>query len=287
MPADQVPLNIDQIEAIVLDCQSFAQLEKHTVSDRNIWSLTDAHGNSFYIHNNARRIFEIITLLNMCDRSGCRSANGERPMLLEVGINYGEVVLSVVKAFPLFEVCGLEHPDREFLKDDSYLARMRDAGIKLITSDMDNGMLPFSDSMFDVVLFCEVLEHLSPIKVPQIIAELSRIVKPNGAVIITSPNLVSFLNRLVFLKGSSIFTPAIPLHYAGGTFGHIRLYTVQELEGIASRSGLYMKHVRYNNALLINGSEIRLHTIIVKKLQIILSPFFPSLSNGWSVLFSK
>jgi len=164
---------------------------------------------------------------------------------------------------------------------------MRDAGIKLTTSDMGNGVLPFSDSIFDVVLFCEVLEHLSPIEAPKIVSELSRIVKTNGAVVIASPNLASLFNRLVFFKGGSIFTPAIPLHYAGGTFGHVRLYTVQELEGIASRSGLYMKHVRYNNTMLISDSETKWHTIIAKKLQIILSPFFPSLFYGWTVLFSK
>jgi len=80
-----IPLSIEQIEAIVLDCQSFAQLEDHNASDCDIWSLTGDHDESFYIRNNSRRIYEIILMLNLwgvAHRSGCSSANGERPMLL-------------------------------------------------------------------------------------------------------------------------------------------------------------------------------------------------------------
>jgi len=60
-----IPLSIEQIEAIVLDCQSFAQLEDHNASDCNIWSLTGDHDESFYIRNNSRRIYEIILMLNL------------------------------------------------------------------------------------------------------------------------------------------------------------------------------------------------------------------------------
>jgi SAM-dependent methyltransferase len=226
-------------------------------------------------------------MLAECAESIRRLASGVRPTLLEVGIGYGEVALSAVKAFPWFEVFGLEHPDRAFLSNSGYLAKMKNGGIKLVTSDMSNGKLPFDDSTFDVVLFCEVLEHVSPVEVPRIVAELSRILKAGGALVIASPNLTSLFNRAVFVSGGNIFTPAIPLDYAGRTYGHIRLYTTGELKGLASLAGLNVKCVRYNNSMLMSGTEKRWHTIVVKRLQAVLSALFPSLSANWTVVLSK
>ena len=162
----QASLTIDQIESIVRDCRSFAHLEDCRPSDRSLWGSTSRQNDKMYIRNNARRISEVIRMLAASAESSCCPANGARPKLLEVEIGYGELAPSAAKAFPRLEIFGPEHPDRTYLSNNSLLSKIRGADIKLVTHDMSDGKLPFNNAMFDVVLFFEVLEHLSPVEVP-------------------------------------------------------------------------------------------------------------------------
>ena len=49
---------------------------------------------------------------------------------------------------------------------------------------------PYADSSFDVVLLCEVIEHLieDPVRV---LREVRRVLKPNGTLILTTPNVAA------------------------------------------------------------------------------------------------
>lgn len=285
------PLSIGQIESIVASCHSFARIEQASTSDLDLWGhyfSADERADHYYVFNNARRILDIISVLREWKGMVPSASKMSRsPKLLEVGLGYGEVALSIAKAFPAFTVYGVEHPSRRFFMAAPYLSAMEEAKVTVIGADLDDRRLPFDDESFDAVLFCEVLEHLSPVQVPNVISELSRIVKVGGAVIVASPNLVSLYNRLQFSTGVSVFTPAIPLDYAGGTFGHIRLYSVRELENLASRSGLSLQHVRFSNSMLVGGTETKLHSILVKRVQIALSYLIPALANGWTALLTK
>lgn len=48
--------------------------------------------------------------------------------------------------------------------------------------------LPFKPSYFDSVLFLEVIEHLDRIGQHKSLSEMWRILKPNGSIVITTPN---------------------------------------------------------------------------------------------------
>lgn len=52
----------------------------------------------------------------------------------------------------------------------------------------DNIRLPFDDNSFDVVTMIEVIEHIHPYKAYKILAELRRVLKKNGRLLITTPN---------------------------------------------------------------------------------------------------
>jgi SAM-dependent methyltransferase len=56
--------------------------------------------------------------------------------------------------------------------------------------------LPYEDASFDVILLVEVIEHLENHRVA--LGELSRILKPNGALILTTPNIMRLNSRLHF-----------------------------------------------------------------------------------------
>lgn len=57
--------------------------------------------------------------------------------------------------------------------------------------------LPYDDESFDIVLLVEVLEHISCHD--DIIRELSRILKPGGRLILTTPNVMRLNSRVHFL----------------------------------------------------------------------------------------
>ncbi len=57
--------------------------------------------------------------------------------------------------------------------------------------------LPYDDASFDVVLLVEVIEHLSDHQAA--LGELSRILKPGGVLILTTPNIMRLNSRVHFL----------------------------------------------------------------------------------------
>jgi SAM-dependent methyltransferase len=93
---------------------------------------------------------------------------------------------------------------------------------------------PFPESSFDVVLFCEILEHLV-IDPPRIFPRLYRLLKPGGLLIITTPNAVRLVNVAHILAGSNFFDR---YHPENGIYGrHNREFTVEELARLLPEAG--------------------------------------------------
>ena len=65
---------------------------------------------------------------------------------------------------------------------------------------------PFGAATYDVVFFCEILEHLQhdPLAV---LAEIKRVLTPNGVLILTTPNVARLENRVRLLAGVNIYDP--------------------------------------------------------------------------------
>lgn len=71
----------------------------------------------------------------------------------------------------------------------------------------------FENDSFDMVLCLDVLEHLSFQEQEKAVAEIKRILKPGGILVMTLPNLAHFLSRLSFLlAGRLIRTSDISRH---------------------------------------------------------------------------
>jgi SAM-dependent methyltransferase len=99
--------------------------------------------------------------------------------------------------------------------------------------NIEKERFPFSDGAFDVVLFCEVLEHL--LEDPFFtLREIQRVLKPGGTLIVTTPNVIRLENVARLLAGENIYDP-----YSGyGPYGrHNREYTLKELRLLLEHAG--------------------------------------------------
>ena len=100
--------------------------------------------------------------------------------------------------------------------------------------------LPYKDKEFDVLFAGEVIEHT--IDDDLFLKECYRILKPNGLLILTTPNLVSLGNRLLMTLG---FMP----RFAYQEF-HYRIYNLNLLKNKLSKANFVLEKVSAGHVLI-------------------------------------
>lgn len=119
----------------------------------------------------------------------------------------------------------------------------REFDFDALSCDIEREPLPFPDETFDVVLMCEVFEHLriNPVRTMH---EVHRIIRKGGLLHLTTPNLYSlgglrnFLvdRRAYFYTTRSLYDELNHINLEGFS-GHVREYTHREVEGFLARVG--------------------------------------------------
>lgn len=91
--------------------------------------------------------------------------------------------------------------------------------------NVESAVLPFDDATFDVVLFCEVLEHLLSDPVHALL-EMKRVLRQRGVLVLSTPNVARLENVARLAAGANMYDP-----YSGhGPYGrHNREYTRHEV----------------------------------------------------------
>jgi SAM-dependent methyltransferase len=106
--------------------------------------------------------------------------------------------------------------------------------------------LPFVDGEFDVVISLEGVEHLvNPVR---FMAELARVTRGGGIIIITTPNVMNFYSRLQFLFTGVFyqFNPAaVPAIARGEVWdrGHVFPLSYFQLRYLFGQHGAHVKAV--------------------------------------------
>ena len=103
--------------------------------------------------------------------------------------------------------------------------------------NVEQDIFPYDDDSFDVVLFCEIIEHLQSDPVHALL-EIRRVLKPGGTLVLTTPNVARLDNVRKVIAGQNIYDP-----YSGyGPYGrHNREYTPQDLVSLLSANGFNVR----------------------------------------------
>ena len=186
------------------------------------------------------RLLEIVKIVNSL-------RTNKKLELLEIGIGLSYITSALRSVFSGDELAidAVEHPNVPLLSNDAFKSYLAQTQVSLKPVDICSQPLPYDDSLFDVVVFSETIEHISPTIVPAILKEISRVLRQDGIVIISSPNLAAWQNRWRLMRGKSFFDEALPLEGAGGTYAHIRLYTANEIASLLKHFGMKTIGVKY------------------------------------------
>jgi SAM-dependent methyltransferase len=105
--------------------------------------------------------------------------------------------------------------------------------------NIETAQFPFDNGAFDIVLFCEVLEHLQgdPLRV---LREIKRVLKDDGHLVLTTPNVTRLENVCRMIAGENIYDP-----YSGyGSYGrHNREYNKHELSLLLNHCGFKVERL--------------------------------------------
>lgn len=117
--------------------------------------------------------------------------------------------------------------------------------------NVETDTLPYPDGSFDVVLFCEVLEHLTNDPLSALI-EIRRVLKPGGRLILTTPNAASARNLLKIITGKNVHDR----YSAYGPYGrHNREYTRNEVRDVLGTLGFSTEMIFTANVLFPRASQ--------------------------------
>lgn len=162
------------------------------------------------------------------------TANADGKSLLEIGANpyFTSILLEKFTDYNLFYT-NYFGPDNTVSQQ---VQRNKNSGEKFEFNfaefNVDTDDVPFSEK-FDIVLLCEVIEHLVIDPVLALL-KIKKALKENGVLILTTPNVSRLENVSKMMAGTNIYDP-----YSGyGPYGrHNREYNKHELLMLLSHLG--------------------------------------------------
>lgn len=101
--------------------------------------------------------------------------------------------------------------------------------------------LPYEDEKFDIIIAIEVMEHILDHEV--FFKECSRILKPGGSLVISTPNILSLKSRWRFLFSGFFYSfKPLDLHNNDG-LQHVASLTLDQYHYLAIRNGLSLGRI--------------------------------------------
>lgn len=189
--------------------------------------------------------------------------SGKRKRILDVGCGDG----SFIRKFKeVCEVFGVDISRRAVKK-------VREVGINAYKVDVSSEKLPFEDRYFEIVYMGDIIEHL--VNPDFAIKEVRRVLKLGGFLVLSTPNLACWYNRLLLLLGiQPVFSEVSTLRIFGRlgtcTVGHLRLFTLKALKEFLNYYGFQL--------MSILGASFLEHPKVLKYVDVVFSKL-PSLAS--------
>ena len=166
------------------------------------------------------------------------SVVNEVERMLDLGCGDGEITMFLGEKLKAKEVYGVD------IREEAVsIASHR--GVRAYRLDLNNEDLPFPDEFFDLVTSLEVIEHL--VNPDRMLREARRVLRKGGHLLISTPNLASWVNRAILLLGYQPYNVVVSTEtvvgvpYKRGVFGvpsgHIRAFTLRALNELLEHHG--------------------------------------------------
>lgn len=205
-------------------------------------------------------------------------------MILDIGCGDGFFTNELTYIFPKSKVYGMDISKKAIKK-----ASIKYKKIKFVFGNSEE-KLPFPKNCFDLIFCGEIVEHI--VDIDKFFIEIRKVLKKDGLIIITTPNLVSWINRILVIFGKwpfymepSLRTTIPVISLFGKNFpdtnsqpaGHLRIYSRGALEKVISIYSLCI--VKVVGISYLSNSLLR----AVDR----LFTFHPSLATGLLIIAKK
>ena len=196
-----------------------------------VYKIIDKSGGNKIDSENGYFLFHQERYLSILDVVLKLSKSQKEIKILEIGSLFCHlpIALNILG----YEACGIDLEIKHEIAE-----RCKKYNITNKECNLLKDKIPFDNNYFDVVIFSETLEHLNfhPLRIFQ---EINRILKINGKVIITTPNLLRLNNRIKLLIGQSI-NYDLREEYSIAT--HFREYSSEEIKYLLQKG--FFKNIK-------------------------------------------
>jgi len=166
--------------------------------------------------------------------------------VLELGAFFGVNCIALSRLG--YHVTAADVP--EFMDIPAQIERYARHGVATQSVRLEDYILPFDDDSFDVVIMCEVLEHLNFNPLP-LLKEINRLGRQNSIFYLSLPNAAQIRNRIRALRGQALginikeFFNQLDPRSSEIVNGHWREYTGAEVQEILVALGYRIEKQYY------------------------------------------
>lgn len=158
--------------------------------------------------------------------------------ILDVGCGDGAATALMAGLDPRNHVVGVDWSARA-------VRMARENGFDIVRGGVDG--LPFASGSADVVIMSELIEHL--VDTDAALGEVRRVLRPGGVLLLSTPNLAAWYNRVLLGVGVQPVFSEVSLRGIHGrpgseVVGHLRLFTRRALVGLLEVNGYGRVEVR-------------------------------------------
>jgi methionine biosynthesis protein MetW len=204
-----------------------------------------------------------------------KTVSGRKYRILDVGCGDGSFITKFKEQCEMFGV-----------DISQYAVRMaREVGVDAYEVDVSFQAMPFQDGYFDIIYMGDVIEHLT--NPDYAIKEINRVLERNGFLVLSTPNLGYWLNRLLLIFGRQPLFSEVSTAKTFGRgsrsyhflpVGHLRLFTYKALKE-------FLAYYRFN-VVKVEGANYEDLPKILVNIDKILSKI-PSISSDVILVASK